>query len=221
MDKETDNSNKDLSEDRCYFQHSSERFKKDADHLGLLDFVNRNVFCDLEGTICVPLNERYHNVSHCMSVAHFAVAYGESEGLSLQARRNLLIAGLFHDAGHCQQCPSDDHVNIQKSVEIFRKWDASIDSEGLYDSDAVERLMWATLNSLTEEQRMNRPIDEQIMSDADLSVMTDSDFEEDLRNGLLSEGLEEAAPAAVLYKHYKMSTDSARNFIAASLPLPS
>lgn len=60
----------------------------------------------------------YHNKRHMVNVAFDSDFIASSEGVSVEDRRNLFVAGLYHDANHTG-VSKPDTANIKKVKEFF------------------------------------------------------------------------------------------------------
>lgn len=149
---------------------------------------------DMENGLRLPTTGGYHNLGHVMRVASLAYWAGKMSGLTVDECRALLLAGLFHDAGHARSAHINDRDNIAVAVSIFREWEF----EGV-DPNLVISLIQATTADGSKVARViTGTLAQKVMADADLLVLTDRDFEEHIIDGLKEEGYDAQPPQVFL-----------------------
>lgn len=105
-----------------------------------------------------PRHLPYHNLEHCLGVAERCNDAARYYGLRDDQHRALVVAGLYHDAGHLGH--PDDDQNIQAALNV---WAARPHLDRALETE-VARLIRATRYPHTGSDRL----DEQIIVDADL-----------------------------------------------------
>lgn len=169
-----------------YEDYSRHCFLLAAEELEVGDLL-RPVLRDLPGALDLPpLMPSYHNVSHCLRVGTFAAQLGKMAQLATQLRRELLVAGLFHDAGHSRTHTQADTLNVDRAVAIWRNAAAALPS---LDVANVERLIRATTVTPDKAQRFAKAtLEERIIADADLLPVVDLAYLRERQDGLVAEG---------------------------------
>lgn len=152
----------------------------DADVEGYLFGVLMNP----EEALLLQPDEGYHTVAHAFRVATYAYWAGKLAGLLETELLELLVAGLFHDAGHSKDAEMDDRDNVAVAVSVFRSHDFD-----WVETEKVVRLIQVTTVEPYKVRRVKvGTLQEQIMADADLLVWADRQFEQHLMFGLGAEG---------------------------------
>lgn len=148
------------------------------------------VFFRQAQNLCLPYHDFDHVVTHVLRLCYQACLFYQSQ-LSRRERRNLLIAGLFHDFNHSGNC-ENDHLNIRTAIEALNRHILEEDRPHLAEIEATIRVTefpyTVTNPGLTLLQ--------QIIRDADLSQAWSDNWFQQVILGLSREW--QKAPLEVL-----------------------
>lgn len=179
-----------------YFDFARKGFSLAVEDADLYDDLFP-LMMDLEGALSLSKSSGYHNLGHVLRVGTFGYWTGQFSGLSQVQCNELLVAGLFHDAGHSGNAFTEDRDNVAVAVGILRGWDFES-----VDMGNVERLVVMTVGDDDKVDRVRSGTQqEQVMVDADYLVWCDRDFEEVLLSGLRDEGVEARSPEQFFGDH--------------------
>ena len=111
----------------------------------------------------------YHGTQHLFTVAIRCAEAGNLYDLTQRERRELVLAGLFHDYGH--PLYADDRANIEVAVKGWNRIGVPYSTD--VDNTEVERLIRASVFPHSEP----KDIREAIIQDADLMQSLEPDRE--------------------------------------------
>lgn len=181
----------------------------DADVEGVLF----EILMDMDNALQMSPSVGYHNLAHAMRVASIAYFTGQNAGLTQMQCDELLIAGIFHDAGHSCSPHIEDRDNIAVACGIFNEWHIA----GL-DKDRVITLIKATTADEGKVERIKTAsLQEQVMADADLMVWIDRQFEDVILDGLTTEGYPALPPQQFFGNHGCFTVAAQRQYALAGL----
>lgn len=167
-------------------------YNMSTDALGLSSVNDLDI---LSENLQMNIYEGYHNVFHALHVSCNAqLIANKLGGFSDSQIWSLVVAGLYHDAGHSLGRSSESD-NIKRAIEMF--CESSFASTCAQDDfDPVLLIKATEFPSMRDKVILDGSIAQKIMIDADLSVVAcPKELHPYLYQGLLDEGVDSLPPA--------------------------
>ena len=157
-------------------------------------------------------NNPYHNNHHLLTVMLRCAEGADYYGLSVDDKRNLVVAGLFHDYNH--SLSNDDAENIRKSVAGWTDYKDLFAIVGVSASE-VERLIAATVFPHKDATDLGS----EIIQDADLMQSLEPDAESFFKGLSVEAGVRiDAETTRIWISQQHINTQWAKNEVAKHFP---